>query len=87
MPGTKVGGQNAARRNKELYGDDFYVVIGSLGGKKGRTGGFGSPNVGKDGLTGPQRASVAGKKGGTLSKRGSKIKSLTPEEQEDLNDS
>lgn len=72
MSGTKEGGRKAAITNKSIYGEDFYIVNGALGGKAGRTGGFGSLNPGKDGLTGPQRASIAGKKGGLLSKRGSK---------------
>lgn len=74
MPGTQAGGKNAAKRNKELYGEDFYVRIGQMGGKLGRTGGFGSMNRGKDGLTGPERASVAGKKGGIISKRGQRTR-------------
>lgn len=89
MPGTHEGGKHAAKSNKERYGDDFYVRIGSMGGKKGRTGGFGSMNVGADGLTGPQRASVAGKKGGIISKRGPRIR-VAPDSKTlegDLNDS
>ena len=35
----------------------------------GRTGGFASEKVGKDGLTGKQRAEIAGAKGGRKSKR------------------
>lgn len=74
MPGTKDGGKTASETIKLRYGKDFYARIGQLGGKLGRTGGFGSPNVGDDGLTGKQRAAVAGKIGGKLSKRGSKAK-------------
>lgn len=69
MAGNKLGGLKAAAKTKEMYGDDFYARIGSIGGRKGRTGGFGSHKVGQDGLTGPQRARVAGAVGGTKSRR------------------
>ena len=60
MAGTKAGGINASITNKEKYGEDFYAVIGAKGGKKGRTGGY----------TDKELASRAGRKGGTISKRG-----------------
>lgn len=69
MAGTKIGGQRAAIKNKEKYGDDFYSRIGKLGGKIGKTGGFASKEKGKDGLTGPQRAIIAGAIGGKISRR------------------
>ena len=69
MAGTTAGGKKAAKKNKELYGEDFYGVIGSKGGKLGRTGGFASDKVGADGLTGKERAKIAGSKGGIISKR------------------
>lgn len=69
MAGTKDGGRKAAELNKKKYGEDFYIKIGSLGGKLGKTGGFASQKVGADGLTGVQRASVAGTKGGKKSRR------------------
>lgn len=69
MAGTQVGGVRAASTNKALYGDDFYAVIGAKGGKLGRTGGFASEKIGKDGLTGKQRAEIAGAKGGRKSRR------------------
>ena len=40
MPGTSEGARKAAARNKKLYGDDFYAIIGAKGGKKSRNGGF-----------------------------------------------
>ncbi len=40
MSGTKAGGKKAAETNKKLFGEDFYSNIGSVGGKKGTTGGF-----------------------------------------------
>ena len=70
MSGTKEGGRKAALKCVEKYGDNFYAVIGRKGGQKGKTGGFASDKVGEDGLTGRQRARVAGAKGGHISKRG-----------------
>lgn len=72
MAGTIKGGKLAARTNKEKYGDDFYVRIGSTGGKRGTTGGFASEKIGKDGLTGKQRARIAGQIGGTISRKNKK---------------
>ncbi len=69
MPGNKIGGAKASITNKAKYGDDFYQKIGAIGGKKGNTGGFASDIVGKDGLTGRQRASKVGVLGGTISRR------------------
>lgn len=70
MVATSEGGKKAAITNKAKYGDNFYSEIGRRGGKNGHTGGFGSDKVGADGLTGKQRARVAGSKGGAISKRG-----------------
>lgn len=70
MAGTKDGGRRAAATNKQRHGKDFYARIGSRGGKNGHTGGFASDVVGKDGLTGAQRAKIAGAIGGRKSKRG-----------------
>lgn len=70
MSGTKVGGRKAARTNRERHGDDFYVRIGRIGGKNGHEGGFASDEIGEDGLTGRQRAVIAGRKGGLISRRG-----------------
>lgn len=61
MAGNKAGGLKAAQKNKEKYGDDWYQRIGSLGGKKGTTGGF---------YANPELAREAGRKGGKISKRG-----------------
>ena len=48
--------------------------IGSKGGANGKgpgyKGGFASDEVGEDGLTGKQRARIAGAKGGAISRRG-----------------
>lgn len=69
MAGTKTGGKSAATTNKSKYGADFYAKIGAMGGKKGRTGGFASAVIGADGLTGAQRAAIAGARGGRISRR------------------
>jgi hypothetical protein len=76
MAGTKNGGRAAATTNKKKYGADFYARIGAAGGKKGRTGGFASSKKGDDGLTGRERAALAGARGGRISRR---TKKVTPE--------
>ena len=70
MVGTKAGGLKAARTNKERHGEGFYAKIGRRGGKNGHVGGFNSDKVGKDGLTGFERAKIAGAMGGRKSRRG-----------------
>lgn len=70
MSGTKAGGTKAAKQNYSRYGKDFYKRIGAMGGKLGKTGGFASTSVGRDGLTGKERAAAAGRAGGLLSRRG-----------------
>ena len=71
MAGTIDGGRMAALTNKLKYGKDFYKRIGHLGGTSGKhNGGFASLKRGKDGLTGSERAKIAGAKGGRNSKRG-----------------
>ena len=60
MSGTKIGGQKAAKKNRERYGDDFYRMIGSKGGQNGHTGGF---------AANPALARTAGAKGGRISRR------------------
>lgn len=67
MGGTIAGGRKAAATN--LAKDpDFYKRIGSIGGKKGTTGGF--YWMAKNGQLDKVRA--AGVKGGRISRRGSK---------------
>lgn len=80
MAGTINGGRKAAITNKTKYGKDFYAAIGAKGGKRGKTGGFASDKVGVDGLTGRERARVAGSKGGTISRRRSKVFEVDAEE-------
>ena len=70
MAGPLEGGKKAAATNKARHGDNFYAEIGHKGGIRSSTGGFASPKVGKDGLTGWERAKIAGRKGGLVSKRG-----------------
>lgn len=69
MAGTRIGGLKAAKTNKKVWGDDFYKAIGAKGGEKSRGGGFASTKIGKDGLTGQERARLAGARGGSNSKR------------------
>lgn len=69
MVQTREGGRKTAQTIKEKWGSDFYREIGRKGGKNGHTGGFASNVIGRDGLTGKERARIAGKKGGTISKR------------------
>lgn len=73
MTGTRAGGLKTAQKNI-AKNPDFYHQIGGIGGKNGNTGGFASEIVGRDGLTGPQRASKVGSIGGTISRRNEKIK-------------
>lgn len=67
MPGTVEGGKKAAATTKKRHGKDFYSRIGKLSGTK--IGGFASKKIGKDGLTGRQRARIVGRAGGLISKR------------------
>ena len=70
MAGTVLGGLKASETNRKRYGKDWYARIGKIGGKKGHSGGFASETVGKDGLTGAERAKKCGAIGGKKSKRG-----------------
>jgi hypothetical protein len=69
MAGTRDGGAKAFQTNVAKYGNDFYARIGAMGGKLGKSGGFASDKVGKDGLTGRERARRAGAAGGRISRR------------------
>lgn len=70
MAGTIEGGRKARDTNYAKFGKNFYRNIGRKGGNNGRTGGFASDKVGKDGLTGRERAKKYGAIGGRISKRG-----------------
>lgn len=61
MSGTVEGGRKAALTNLQRHGKDFYSNIGKRGGQNGHTGGF---------YKNPELAKLAGKKGGTISRRG-----------------
>lgn len=88
MAGTKAGAQKARQTIYKKYGKDFYQNIGREGGKKGTTGGFASNKRGADGLTGYERAKVAGANGGRKSRRvGSYIYTATSAEGEKLSGS
>jgi hypothetical protein len=81
MSGTKLGGQHAAKTNKDKYGSDFYARIGSQGGRKlGVKKGFAAGEEGR------RRARIYGALGGKKSRRGPAIKpdryDLTPEDTE-----
>ncbi|MEM6997702.1 MAG: hypothetical protein AAF413_02195 [Patescibacteria group bacterium] len=69
MAGSHAGGRLARDTNKKRHGSDFYQRIGKLGGMKSKKGGFASNKVGKDGLTGRERAKLAGARGGRISRR------------------
>ena len=82
MAGSSIGGHKAKLKN--LANDpNFYAKIGKKGGQNGRTGGFASAVVGEDGLTGAERARIAGAKGGRISRR-KKTTTTTPVVKSDL---
>lgn len=63
MAGTKAGGIKTAQTNKERHGEDFYKSIGAKGGIKGKADGV------LKGFAVSGKASEAGRKGGSLSRR------------------
>lgn len=65
MVGTKAGGKKAAKTTIKRHGKDFYERIGRLGGKNGHTGGFAANH---------ELAREAGRKGGSISRRGKAIR-------------
>lgn len=74
-----IAGAAKAKQNiiNRLGGEEAYHKHMQSLGKKGGTistgGGFASYKVGKDGLTGSERAAVAGKIGGERSRRKKKV--------------
>lgn len=66
MAGTKIGGQAAAKTNKERFGEDFYVRIGKAGGS-------GTRPQSRYFYRNKEAARIAGAKGGTISRRGKKV--------------
>lgn len=69
MAGTLKGGKKAAQKCMNKFGKDYYKDIGRIGGSHSRKGGFASEKIGKDGLTGSQRAKIAGALGGRKGRR------------------
>ncbi len=66
MAGTHIGGLKAAKRNKELKGENWYVEIGRAGGKAGKGyKGFATRD--------PEKIREAARKGGSASRRTKKI--------------
>lgn len=61
MSGTSEGARKGADTRRRKYGDDHYAKMGAKGGENSNKGGFASKKKGKDGLTGPQRASKLAK--------------------------
>lgn len=61
MSGTLIGGIKASITNKKRYGKEFYSNIGRIGGKRTGMKGF---------ALNRELARKAGKKGGTISRRG-----------------
>ena len=82
MSGTKLGAQKGLQTKLEKLGSpealkQYFVEIGRKGGWTSSShaeSGFSCPIIGKDGLTGAERARVAGAKGGRVSKRRSMFK-------------
>lgn len=67
--GTRIGYEKAKQTILKRKGSPEAVhawrqEIGRLGGEKSRSGGFASDKLGPDGLTGKERAKLAGAKGG-----------------------
>lgn len=70
MAGNRSGGLKARDTNYKRHGKDFYKNICRKASHPG-TGGFASKKVGKDGLTGLERArKYAGRKLGAKNKGG-----------------
>lgn len=79
MAGNVEGGLKASKKNKKLYGKNFYQTIGQKGGRNGSRGkGFSSILIGADGLTGRERARIAGARGGSVSSRAKKTHESDP---------
>lgn len=70
-PEAELATQRWRETMNERYGSvkEKMRDIGAIGGRKGTTGGFAAQEVGKDGMTGSQRASVVGSIGGKISRR------------------
>lgn len=63
MAGTREGGLKACETTRKRNGEDFYARIGAKGGS--------TPTTKPKGFAAnPELAKVAGRKGGTISRRG-----------------
>lgn len=72
MPQTKEGAAKAAATNRAKYGDDYFARIGRLGGStESQFKTFRGTNL-KGFATNHAVAVKAGRKGGRISRRGSK---------------
>ena len=67
--GEKLHRSLLKRFGSEKALKEWRQSIGRSGGQKSK-GGFSVETVGRDGLTGPERARIAGARGGKISKRG-----------------
>ncbi len=68
----KMGTSEGAKKALEKIlakNPNHFKEIGRIGGIKGTTGGFASDKKDENGLTGAERASLAGKRGGAISRR------------------
>ena len=70
-PEAELATQRWRETMQERYGGvtEKMQEIGSIGGKASNNGGFASKKIGRDGLTGAERAKRAGAVGGAVSKR------------------
>lgn len=87
--GTKEGDKATAKWRQTMlkkYGgkkglSEHLKTMGAKGGRASANGGFASDKVGSDGLTGIQRARLAGAKGGRISRRGKGKTTTKPKEE------
>lgn len=63
--GTKEGGERARDTNFKKYGDNYYRGLGAIGGR--------ATGVKKGFASNPALASMAGAKGGRISRRGKSV--------------
>lgn len=73
MPNNKASAKKAMATIRAKFKSDaeykaWRASIGAKGGKISRGGGFKSEKIGADGLTGYERARIAGRKGGQASR-------------------
>lgn len=68
MSGNTTGGLKTRETIYKKFGKDWYATIGRKGGQNGHTGGFAANH---------KLASIAGAKGGAISKRGKSKKCIS----------